>query len=203
LYGFSRTRTARALWALEIVGADYEFVAVDLAKGKGRSPEYLAINPNGKVPTLVDGDLVLSESAAICTYLGERYPDSRLVPAAGSKAKAEYLQWCFFTIGELEQPLWTLAKHKYVLPEERRVPQIIGTAQWEFARAGEVLSKGLADRAYLVGNRFTAADIMVAHTLGWARAAGVPIDHDNLEAYADRQLAHPALARARGREAAA
>jgi len=203
LYGCPRTRTIRALWALEFVGADYDFVVVDLSKGEGRAPEFLAINPNGKVPVLEDGGHYLSESAAICTYLGERFPDSGLVPRAGSTEKARYLQWCFFVIGELEQPLWTLAKHKFVLPKQRRVPEIAATAEWEFARAVEVLSAGLVDHDYILGDTFSAADILVAHTLSWARIAKLPLGHDSVEAYADRLLAHPALAKARAREAVA
>jgi len=203
LYGCPRTRTIRALWALEMVGAEYDFVVVDLSKGEGQSTAFLALNPNGKVPVLMDGDMYLSESAAICTYLGEKSPDSGLVPEPGSTHKARYLQWCFFVIGELEQPLWTLAKHKFVLPEQRRVPAIAATAEWEFRRAVKVLSAGLEDHEYILGDTFSAADILVAHTLSWARTAKVPIAHDNVEAYADRLLAHPDLDNARAREAAA
>ncbi len=200
IFGFPNSRSARAVWALEEAGAAYEYIKVDLFKGEGRQPPYLDLNPGGKVPTLIDDDLVLTESAAICTYLGDKFPASSLVPSAGTPERARYEQWCFFVIGELEQPLWTMAKHRFALPEKRRVPMVIDTAIWEFSVAAKVLNTGLGDREFIVDGRFTAADILVAHTLGWARAFEVSLGHERLEAYADRLLSRPALARARARE---
>ena len=173
VFGHPDTRSARVVWALEEIG---------------------------KVPTLIDGDFVLTESAAICTYLGEKFPASHLVPKAETPERARYNQWCFFVIGELEQPLWTIAKHRFALPEKRRVPAVIDTAIWEFSVAAKVLNSGLGDKDFSVGDHFTAADILIAQTLGWARAFAVPLDHERLTAYADRMLSRPALARARERE---
>ena len=89
LYGHPNFRATRALWALEEVQAEYEYVHLDLETGQGRSDSYLALNPAGKVPTLVDGDLVITESAAICLYLGDKFPESGLVPPIGSNERAE------------------------------------------------------------------------------------------------------------------
>ena len=204
LYGFSGTRSLRATWALEEVGADYTFINVDLKQGAHKQPEYLRVNPAGKVPTLVDGDLVLTESAAICTYIGEKFPVSGLVPPATQLAdRAHYFQWCFFVMSELEAPLWTMAKHTFVLPEERRVPAIIDTAMWEFARAAALLAQHLEGREYAVGNQFTAADILLGSSLNWARSNKLPLESSALKAYADRLSARPALVRAREREARA
>jgi glutathione S-transferase len=203
LYAFPQTRATRAVWTLEEADLPYELVLVNLMKGEQRRAEYLALNPSGKVPTLVDGDFVLCESGAICTYLAERSPTARLAPPAGSRARACYDRWCFFVIGELEQPLWTIAKHTFALPEKLRVPAVIDTARQEFARATSALAQGLGDREYAVGDAFTAADIMLAHTLNWARGSQLPLGDERLEAYADRQLSRPALARARAREQAA
>ena len=204
LYGFSGTRSLRATWALEEAGADYTFIHVDLKQGAHKQPEYLRVNPAGKVPALVDGDLVLTESAAICTYIGEKFPASGLVPPATQVAdRAHYFQWCFFAMSELESPLWTMAKHTFVLPEERRMPAIIDTAKWEFARAAELLAQHLEGREYAVGNRFTAADILLGSSLNWARSNKLPLESPVLEAYADRLSARPALMRAREREAQA
>jgi glutathione S-transferase len=200
VFGHPNTRSARVVWALEEIGVDYEYIKVDLLKGEGRKPAYLDLNPGGKVPTLIDGDFVLTESAAICTYLGEKFPASHLVPKAGTPEHARYNQWCFFVIGELEQPLWTMAKHRFALPEKRRVPAVIDTAIWEFSVAAKVLNSGLGDKDFSVGDHFTAADILIAQTLGWARAFAVPLDYERLTAYADRMLSRPALARARERE---
>ncbi|MEZ5583211.1 MAG: glutathione S-transferase family protein [Candidatus Competibacteraceae bacterium] len=200
IFGAPTTRATRVLWALEEIGTDYDYVKVDLMRGEGRKPPYIDLNPGGKVPTLVEGDLVLSESAAICTYLGDRFPDSALVPAVDTPERALYNRWCFFVIGELEQPLWTMAKHRFALPEKRRVPAIMETAQWEFGVAAKVLQVGLGEREFLVGGRFTAADILVAHTLAWAQSVGLPLGAENLQTYAQRLLVRPALARARERE---
>lgn len=193
LYGMPKTRSTRITWALEEVGADYQFIPINLAKGEGQTPEFLALNPSGKVPVLVDGDLLLTESAAICTYLGDKFPETGLVPRPGTAERAKYDQWCFFVLAELEQPLWTIAKHKFALPEERRVPEIKATGVWEFQKAAAVLAKGLEGKDYLVGDGFTMVDILAAHTLAWARGARVLHKIDMLDEYMQRQLARPAF----------
>lgn len=202
VYGCANTRSSRVLWALEEAGAEYEYVAIDLRAGAGWKPEYLALNPGGKVPTLVDGGLVLTESAAICTYIGDRFPASRLTPPVGSPERAHYDQWCYFALSELEQPLWTLAKHLFALPERRRVPAVLDTARWEFAVAAKILALGLGQREFIVGDHFTAADILMAHTLAWASAFKLPLEHDHLVTYTERLLARPAWARVQKREQA-
>ncbi|MCB1920216.1 MAG: glutathione S-transferase family protein [Candidatus Competibacteraceae bacterium] len=200
VYGYPNTRSQRVVWALEEVGATYEYHPVNLLAGDGRQPDYLALNPGGKVPTLVDGELILSESAAICTYLGDRFPSSGLTPPAGSVERALYNQWCFFILSELEQPLWTITKHRFALPEKRRVPAIFDTAHWEWGVAAHVLATGLGERTFLVGERFTVADLLAAHTLAWARAFAMPFGHATLETYANRLLERSARAQAIQRE---
>jgi glutathione S-transferase len=203
LYGFPNTRSARALWALEEAGGEYSYVHVDLYKGEARRAPFLEINPGGKLPALVDGDTVLTESAAICIYIADKNPASQLAPAHTSLERAKFHQWCFFALSELEQPLWTLSKHRLVLPENLRVPAIMDTARWEFARAARVLSTGLGDRQYIVGDSFTVADILLANTLNWARTLRVPIEEATLNSYADRLLARPAWQRTLAKEKAA
>lgn len=200
VYGCANTRSSRVLWALEEAGAEYEYVAVDLRAGAGWKPEYLALNPGGKVPTLVDGELVLTESAAICTYIGDRFPASRLTPPVGSPERAHYDQWCYFVLSELEQPLWTMAKHLFALPERRRVPAVLDTARWEFAMAAKVLAAGLGQREFIVGDHFTAADILIGHTLTWALAFELPLEQGHLKTYVEHLLARPAWARVHERE---
>ena len=201
VYGFPNSRSLRAVWALEEAGAQYEYHKIELMQGEGCKPPYIEINPGGKVPALVDGDLTLTESAAICTYLGDKFPASGLTPPAGTKERALYNKWCFFVIGELEQPLWTLAKHRFALPEKYRVPAVMDTALWEFSVAIKVLDEQFGDRPYIVGDHFTAADLLIGHTLGWARAFKVPVASERLNQYADRVLARPAKERAKNREA--
>ena len=200
VYGCANTRSSRVLWALEEAGAEYEYVAVDLRAGAGWKPEYLVLNPGGKVPTLVDGELVLTESAAICTYIGDRFPASRLTPPVGSPERAHYYQWCYFVLSELEQPLWTMAKHIFALPERRRVPAVLDTARWEFGVAAKVLAASLGRRELIVGDHFTAADILIGHTLTWALAFELPLEYGYLKTYVEHLLARPAWARVHERE---
>jgi len=202
LYGMPRTRTTRVVWALEELGAEYRYHLVDLLKGEGQSPEHQKLNPFGKVPVLVDGELVLTESAAICTYLGDQFPESELVPRTGTVDRAKYDQWCYFVLTELEQPLWTAAKHRYVYPKEKQVPAILEVTPWEFGRAAAVLAKSLEGCEYLVGNSFTMADILAAHTLGWARGFKVPHGIPSLDGYEQRLRSRAAYARALEQETA-
>lgn len=199
IYGFPYTRSTRATWALEEAGAEYEFVPVNLAKGEHKKPEFLTVNPGGKIPALVDDGLVLTESAAICTYIGERFPASGLVPL-GITDRAHYYQWCFFAMSELETPLWTMAKHTRLLPENLRVPAIAESCVWEFQRAAALLAKHVEGRAFAIGDQFTAADILLGGTLNWARKGDIQLASPVLEAYADQMAARPALLRARARE---
>jgi len=200
VYGSPKSRSTRVVWALEEAQAPYEYERVDLLKGEARKPPYLRLNPLGKVPTLVDGDLVLTESAAICTYIAEKFPAANLIPPAGASDRGRYFSLCFFVIGELEQPLWTMAKHRFALPEKLRVSGVIDTARREFERPAAALSSWLEGREFAVSEAFTAADVLIAHTLSWARNADVSLGHEALEAYAERMLARPALIRARERE---
>jgi len=202
IYGYPFTRSTRATWALEEIGAEYDFVPVNLSKGEHKKPEFLKINPAGKVPALVDGDLILAETAAIVTYIGEKFPTSGLVPADIAD-RAHYFQWNFFNMTELEAPLWVRAKHTSQFPEARRVPAVAESCLWEFHRATAVLAQHMEGREYAVGDRFTAADIMLCGTLNWARVSEVSLASAVLDAYADRILARPALATARAREAKA
>ena len=201
LFNCPGTRGIRVSWLLEELGAEYDFKLVRLGKKDTAAfREYLDVNPAGKVPAIRDGDLALTESAAIMTYLGDKFPQRGLVPAAGTPERGKYEQWCYFVMAELEQPLWTLAKHRFALPPERRIPAISETAEWEFQKALRILDAGLGDKAFILGEDFSAADILVGQTLNWGRLAKQPLEPDNLKRYAERVLAHPALQQARDRE---
>ena len=199
LYGCPFTRTIRVTWALEEAGLPYEYIKVDLAKGETRQPEYLKLNPAGKVPTLVDGDLVLSESAAICNYIGALAPESRLVPSQ-PKERAIYDKWCFFVMSELEKTVATVSGHSSTLPEKWRVPAVIETAKWEFANVLSVLIEGLGTNEFIAGDHFTAADILLSQTLAWALSRKLPIENEAVLAYRKRMFARPAFQRAKDRE---
>jgi len=199
LYGFPQTRSSRVTWALEEAGAEYEYELVNLRAGEHKQPTFLAINPFGKIPTLVDDGHGISESAAICTYIAEKFPAAKLIPN-DAKSRAEYFQWLFFVVSELEVHLWTAAKHDRLLPEDKKVPAVVSTSFWEFEKAAAVLSAHLKDQRYIAGNQFSAADIVCVSVLHWAQHQKVPLD-DTLLHYMNKLSERPALTRARKREA--
>jgi glutathione S-transferase len=185
------------LWTAEEAGADYELVRVEIQQGAHRSADYRLINPNARVPALDDDGLVLFESAAICQHIARKHPAAHLLPAAGSRDEALHDQWMFWTTTELEQPLWSLGKHRFALPIEHRLEAMKDTAAFEWERAAAVLDQGLADRTYIVGDHLTVADIMLGHTLYWARGFGMPFASERLERYLDHKLALPSFERTR------
>ncbi len=197
LFGFFPSRSNRPHWALEEIGEPYAFYQLDFTKGDQQSAFYLNLNPSGKVPALQDGGLVLTESGAICNYLGEKFPEKNLVPKSGTHERASYDQWLLFVLTELEQPLWTKGKHTFALPKDKRVPAVIDTAVWEFSQAAALLSQGLGDREFMVGNHFTMVDIFVTHTLRWAVNFKFQLAHPNLSAYQERMEQRPAYQRMR------
>jgi glutathione S-transferase len=185
---------------LEELGVEYEFIKVEIMKGAGQSAEYLKIHADGKVPAIDDEGFVLTESAAIVTYLGDKYPALNLVPEAKTKQRAKYDEWCFFVLSELEQPLWTIGKHTFVFPETKRVPEVLEVARWEFLKACKVLENKLAVNEYAMGNKFSAIDILVVHTLRWAKGFGVESGSSRLDRYREEVGARPALVKAINRE---
>lgn len=201
LYSYPNTRSLRVAWTLEELGLEYACQHIDLREGINQGAEHLARHPDGKLPALSDGELTLFESVAICRYLAERYGEGRLLPN-DPLLRARVDQWLLFVISELEQPLWTQAKHKFALPQERRVPAILPTAAWEFQRALAALQRGFDGHGWLLGEPFTVADILLGHTLNWAHAFKQPLP-ETLKAYRQRCNERPAMTVAREREQAA
>jgi glutathione S-transferase len=193
IHGVASSRTRRALWTAEEAHADYEFVKLSFSTGEHLSERYLKINPNGRVPALEDDGLVLFESAAICQYIARKYPQASLLPEPGSRQEALHDQWMFWTVTELEQALWSMGKHKFALPKEYRIEGMQKTALFEWHRAKKVLDAALEGRDHIVGDHITVADIMIGHTLAWARGFKVPFESDNLERYLDAMLARPSF----------
>ena len=203
VYGYPNTRSVRVVWMLEELALDYDYQLVDFMKGESKASGFLELNPAGKVPVLQVDGTYLTESAAIINYLHSLRPDAGLIPEGGALRRAVYDQWCFFALTELEQPLWTMAKHKFAIPKEKRCPDVIATAEWEFQQALKLLSEGLGERDYILGKEFSAADILIAHSLFWGMACKQPIEQENLKAYIGRCGIRPALAAARAKEQAA
>jgi len=199
LYGVPRSRSLRVSWTLEELGLDWQYQFIDFAKGDSRSADFLAVNPCGKVPALVDNGLVITESAAIVLYLAEKYGDRKLLPEVGSDASALHHQWVSFIICEIEQPLWTIGKHKFALPEELRQQSMFAVAKWEFDKAATLAEKGLPDSDYLLGDNLSAADILLGHTLLWATRFEQDIP-PKLAAYRDRVTSRKAMSKALDKE---
>ena len=167
LYGFAPTRSLRVVWALRELDVAFDFVTVDPAKGELRSPEFLALNPAGKLPVLVDGDFVLTESVAIVLYLAAKHPEKGFVPT-GLRERAELDRWLLFTVTELEQPLWRIARNTAVYPPEKRVAADIPIARQDFLDMAAVMESHMEGRAFLVGESATVADFIAAYTLDMA-----------------------------------
>lgn len=190
LYGFAGTRSQRALWGLTQVDADFEFISVNLLEGEHKRPEFLRINPAGKVPVLVDGDKVIPESAAIVLYLAEKYPQKRLLPVDLGE-RAEVYRWTLFAVTELEQPLWRITRHSMLYPPDKRLPADIELARSDFATMAAILDKHMDGREFIVGDRLTVADCVTVYLIDWANEFHLIDGFPRLHAYLERLYARP------------
>jgi glutathione S-transferase len=197
LYHATQSRSTRPRWLLEEIGEPYEIVRLDLAKGEHKTPAYLAIHPHGSVPALVDGELTMFESAAICAYLADKFPDKRLAPPVGTAARGRYYQWLFYCMATLEPPVLQVFMHSSRLPEAERSPQAVEEGRKKAAEVTAVLENAVRGKTFLLGEQFTAADVMIGSTLAWARSLGLLSGRTELEAYVKRLVERPAYQRAR------
>lgn len=196
LYYCPKTRATRPRWMLEEVGAPYEIVRVDLSKGEHKRPEYMKIHPHGSVPALADGDATIFESAAICAYLADKFPDEHLAPPLRSPARGAYYQWLFYAMATAEPPPLKLFLNTVVLPEEKRSAALAEEARAQWADVGRVLQRAVEGRTYLLGERFSAADVMIASIVNWAGALGLNDGFPGLAAYGARCASRAAYQRA-------
>jgi len=185
----SRGRIVR--WMLEEVGRPYrtELIAYGTAM---KGPEYLAINPMGKVPALRHGDTVVTECAAICCYLADAFPNAGLAPPPGDRLRAPYYRWLFFAAGPLEAATTNQAFGLEV-PAERK--GMVGYGS--LADVISVLEAAVSGHDYLVGDRFTAADAYVGSHIGWGMSFGTIEKRPAFERYFERLSTRPAAVRAR------
>ncbi|QGZ64218.1 glutathione S-transferase family protein [Paraburkholderia acidisoli] len=190
LYGFAGTRAQRALWGLKEVDADFEYVSVNLLEGEHKRPEYLRINPAGKVPVLIDGDRVIPESAAIVLYLAEKYPEKALLPDS-LEDRAQAYRWTMFAVTELEQPLWRITRHMILYPPEKRLPADIALAREDFVTMAAILDTHLEGREFIVGNRLSVADCVTVYLMDWANELQLLDGFPRLQAYMERLYARP------------
>lgn len=188
LYELGFTRSIRARWTLQELGVDFEAISVNLFAGEAQRPEFLKLNPAAKIPVLVDGDFVLTESAAIVLYLAEKY--GKLLPT-DARGRAEVNKWLLFTVTELEQPLWRIAKNRNLYPEAQRLAADIPLASEDFRAMADVAEKHMQGRTFAVGDSVTVADFVLAYTLDWANEVRLLDRCPQLVAYMERMYARP------------
>lgn len=168
LYGIRASRAFRSLWMLEELGLEYENVPTNFV-GDNKQPDYLALNPNGRIPTLVDGDTVLWESMAINLYLAEKY-DGELRPKS-VEDQGRAVQWSFWVMTETEKAVLDVLLHSVILPEDQRDAAVKAAAVAQLEAPLAVLDGALEGRDHLVGDQFSVADLNVASVLSWALMA--------------------------------
>lgn len=190
LYGNAPTRVLRVHWLLNALGLEYEEIPVNLMTGEHLKPEFLKINPAGKVPVLVDGDTVITESSAIQLYLAEKFPQAGLIPKS-LKERGEMYQWIFFLVTEIEAPLWRIARNTAIYPEAERQPEDVKIAARECQAMLAILEKYMQGRQYLVGEQISVADMNAAYMLDWANEAKMLGECPTLKAYLERLYARP------------
>ena len=189
IYWCPRTRAVRAVFMAEELGVEYELVPVDIRDQASKSgAAFRAASPMGKVPAIADGEVLLADSAAICLYLADRYPEAGLAPVFDDPARGRYLYWMVFVPGVMEPAM---------------AEKMAGWETSKFSRGWgdydsmiETLEGGLDPGPWLLGERFSAADVMVGSTVNFLKLFGVLPESAVLEAYCQRCLARPAYQRA-------
>jgi glutathione S-transferase len=194
LYHHPYTRASNVVWMLEEVGVDYELRFVDTMKGAHKAPEILALNPMGKLPILTDGDVVVTESAAIGLYLADRYSHGKLAPAPDDPARAAYLRWSLFAPSVIEPGM--LAK--------------VNAWQFKPSNAGwgthesmlKAMESAVSGKSFVLGDRFSMADCIFGGTIRYMMRFKLLEPTPTFSAYAERLAARPAAQRADARNAA-
>ena len=198
LYGNSRSRAMRCLWMLEEMGKPYRLIEKSTRTDDLQSAEYLRLNPNARIPTLVDGDLVLWESMAINLYLAQKYEGP--MHCAEPDVLGLATQWSFWAMLETEALLLDLLQHRAVLPEFARDASYAERDELLLKKPLGVLNGALVGRDYLVGNSFTVADLNVASILVWGKMARLNLsNHPEVARWFDNCLGRPAYGRVRER----
>jgi glutathione S-transferase len=185
----SRGRIVR--WMLEEIGQHYRTELLEYGTTM-KAPAYLEVNPMGKVPAIRHGDAVVTESAAICAYLADAFPEARLAPPPGDRLRGPYYRWLFFGAGPLEAA-WTNKAMGFVVTPERERMAGYGC----FETVIDVLEKTVSRTEYLVGNNFTAADVYIGSGIGFGMQFDMIEKRPAFERYCQRLSARPAAQRAK------
>ena len=195
VYFAPQSRAVRTVWLLEEIGKDYELERFTLGQKEMRGPDYTAKNPNGRVPTLDDDGVLVTESTAIAQYIGAKYAPE-LTPGPDAANFAEYLQWLHYAEGMIMPPINNFVVETILLPPDRRSEEHAMRAKKLVGRTLAAVDQHMAGREYLAGD-FTIADTITGHAVIMSRRMGGDVTGmDNLNAYADRLEAREAFKRA-------
>jgi glutathione S-transferase len=194
LYHASPSRSSIVLWMLEELGQPYDVKLIKLSDGDNLKPDYLAINPMGKVPALDHKGTVITESAAICTYLADEFPQAKLNVPVGTPRRGLYLKWLFFGPGCFEPAVIDRAAPRK--EEARRGMLGYGT----FETTMDTVAKAIAQGPWLMGDQFTAADVIIGANIRWGTMFKLVPERPEFSAYAGRIAARPAAQRAEAKD---
>ena len=193
-YGSPMSSAGRTHWMLEEVGVPYDYRRISIRNGDNKKPEYLKVNPAGKIPCIVDGDLTLTESMAINFYLAEKYGKKMMPTDAAQRAHA--YEWSLGAISNVQPLFLTILHHTMLLPEEERSPKEAQKAREEIGPYLDLLDRALSGKEYLVGDGFSVADVNVASVIGLGAMLGVDVSgRQNVQAWLGRLQARPAFAK--------
>ncbi|MDP6344571.1 MAG: glutathione S-transferase family protein [Alphaproteobacteria bacterium] len=194
IYGVTRSRAMRALWLANELGLDFVQHELNFAGGDLETVDYRAINPNARIPAIDDDGFRLWESMAINLYLAKKH-GGELAPR-DPREEALALQWSFWVMAEVEKPTLNVLFNRVLRPEEERDSAVADQAEQELQRPLAVLNGALEGRDWLVGDRFTVADLNVAAVLAWAKMGQLDMAAwPALTAWLDRCLSRPAVAK--------
>ena len=189
--GAVKSRAMRVMWLLEELGESYKHLPA-----APRSEDAFKHNPSGKIPALIDGEAVLTDSVAIMTYLADKH--GKFTAPAGTVARARQDAMTLWLIDEFDAVLWAAAKHSFVLPEKLRVPAVKDTLKAEFLRSADRLGNQL-EGPFLMGEEMTVPDILAVHCINWSIGAGFPRLNDSVNAWAKSLRDRPAFKAAQAR----
>lgn len=196
LYFAPKTRATRPRWLLEELGVPYELVNIDLEKGEHKQLPYLRVHPLGQVPALVDEDVTVYESIAICMYLADKFIEKKLAPAFGTPERAAYYQWMLFAAATLEPPIGEYFMHTQGLPADKRNPETAAKAKEKALAAIKAVEHAMLGKMYLVGEKFSAADIVVGSIMRFAESMKLLADAPDLASWLYELKSHAAFKKA-------
>jgi len=196
LHGVTGSRSSRVQWFLEELGVPYQAHQLDFMKGEHKQTAHLERQPHGLVPAIDLGQGPMIESAAMVLALADQHADKGLAPALGSPDRARYYEAIVYAVSTLDECVVPMYFHKKLLPEAKRDPKVVEAKMPTWNVAAAFLEKRLGDRQFIVGDKLTAADIVVGYDLCLAMGIGLLEGHPKLKAYTERLLSRPAFRKA-------